>query len=849
MARGRDPGFRVIVSLTDQFTRPINNLNNKIAQSTAKIRGLAAVPGAVFKATGLGAIGSQLGKVGSGFLQLRSAITGLLGPFARLGLLAGGIGLGTFISDAIGAGSELVKLSQTTGASVESLQRLQYAAKQSGVSAESMNGALVRLNRSIVEAMKPAKKKGVNEFAQAFRAAGISAAELRTLKPEEIFLRLSSAIANMSSQTNKAALAQKLLGKTGAELIPVMNEGAWGINALGDELAATGAIMDDATARSAKAFGDTMLKMGQHVRGLAYDILRELLPSMIGAAGGMDEWITANKEWLKTEIIQVVRDLVGIGTAFVNLVKNDIIPAIAALRPAWDAVVAVLGKNNAMLLAFTAVVAPGILAALFAIGKAVLGLVAVLAANPIGAAIIAIAAAGLLIWKYWEPIKGFFVDLWEGVKAAFWAVLGWLEEFARHFSWGVLTGDWWGFRVFMGQLWDSIRDVFTGAIAWLGEFAAAWVPQPILDAWAAVADFFSGVWSRVAAAFQVGADVVGAVARAFLPQPILDAWAGLDEAFAGLVSFDADRLVAGAEAAMTAVAGVLARLPQPILDAWSGLDEAIAGIVTFDADRLVAGAETFVTAISGVLARFVPQPILDAWSGVIDFFASVWEGVSAPFREGVNVVADLARLFVPDDLEAAWRALAGIFGAIWADVGNSFRAGIEVVSALVDELVPQPLITAWGELATFWSGLWDRVTGILESAKNVIGAAIDWIIAKLEPLKAAIAGVTGAVGSIAAIPGAVGGAIASGWQKLTGRGAAPASAGAVAATGPAMLAAEGPKALAGAAQQQVSKSEVQVNFSNVPEGTRIRETRSTGNTDVNLRTEYAGPRGALAGAY
>jgi hypothetical protein len=53
MARsGRDPGFRVIVALTDQFTRPLNNLNTKIAQSTAKIRGLAAVPGAILKATG-----------------------------------------------------------------------------------------------------------------------------------------------------------------------------------------------------------------------------------------------------------------------------------------------------------------------------------------------------------------------------------------------------------------------------------------------------------------------------------------------------------------------------------------------------------------------------------------------------------------------------------------------------------------------------------------------------------------------------------------------------------------------------------------------------------------------------
>src|SRR5215469_17359222 len=136
MARsGRDPGFRVIVSLTDQFTRPINNLNNKIAQSTAKMRGLAAVPGAIFKATGLTQIGGAIGKVGGSVLQLRNAVTALLGPFARLGALVGGFELGRFVYDAVNAGGELIKLSQVTRVGVEDLQRLQYAAQQSGIEA------------------------------------------------------------------------------------------------------------------------------------------------------------------------------------------------------------------------------------------------------------------------------------------------------------------------------------------------------------------------------------------------------------------------------------------------------------------------------------------------------------------------------------------------------------------------------------------------------------------------------------------------------------------------------------------------------------------------------------------
>jgi hypothetical protein len=780
MARSRDPGFRVIVSLTDQFTRPINNLNNKIAQSTAKIRGLAAVPGAIFKATGLANIGGALGRVGGSVLQLRNAVTGLLGPFARLGVIAGGVGLGTFVYDAVNAGGELVKLQQTTGAGVEALQRLQYAAKQSGVDVGTMNGALVRLNRSIIEAMKPAKKKGVNEFAAAFRAAGISLADLRKLKPEEVFLRLSSAVANMSSQTNKAALAQKLLGKTGAELIPVMNEGVWGINALGNELASTGAIMSEATAKSAKAFGDTMLKLSQHVRGLAYDVLQELLPAMTGAAGGVDEWVQANREWIKTEVITIIRDLVGIGQAFVKLVQSDIIPAVQSLAPLWDGLVAVIGKNKAMLLAFTGVVAPGIIGAIIGIGKALVGLVAALAANPIGAAIIAIGAAAFLIYKYWEPISQFFVDLWDGVKNTFSAALGWLVDFGDNFARGALFDDWQPLIGQFADLWAGIKAVFWGALDWLGDFASAWLPQPILDAWAAVADFFAGLWERAWHPFPGGLERLGEFARAFTPVLFEAAWRGLAGLFEGL-------------------------FPSP-------------------------------------------AAIIEAWGALGSFFEELWSGTEGAFNAGVNAIKAIVAALVPQPILDAWGVLNDFFGVLTDAVSTKFSNALSEIGALLAQFTPQPLQDAWAGLVGFWQELWDSVTGILERARGIIGGIIEWIIAQLASLKTAIAGVTGAIGSIGNIPGAIGGAIKSGWQRLTGGGEA-ATAGATAATGPAMLAAEGPKALATATQQQVSKSEVQVNFANVPEGTRVRETRSTGNTEVSLRTEYAGPRGALAGAY
>ena len=83
----------------------------------------------------------------------------------------------------------------------------------------------------------------------------------------------------------------------------------------------------------------------------------------------------------------------------------------------WWANSALRGFATSMLKFARAPVA-GMVAGLRAVGLAMWGLVA----NPVGAAIAAIAlaivAAAVIIRKYWEPIKAFFIGLWEGLQEA-----------------------------------------------------------------------------------------------------------------------------------------------------------------------------------------------------------------------------------------------------------------------------------------------------------------------------------------------------------------------------------------------------------------------------------------------
>jgi hypothetical protein len=116
------------------------------------------------------------------------------------------------------------------------------------------------------------------------------------------------------------------------------------------------------------------------------------------------------------------------------------------------------------------------------VGTAVLWLGRALLMNPIGLAVTAIATAAFLIYQYWEPIKGFFANLWDGVTSAFsggigsigalllnWSPLG---LFYKAFA-GVLG--WFGielpakFTEFGGNIMRGLVDGITGALGWVKE--------------------------------------------------------------------------------------------------------------------------------------------------------------------------------------------------------------------------------------------------------------------------------------------------------------------------------------------------------------------------------------------
>jgi hypothetical protein len=188
-----------------------------------------------------------------------------LAPVATVG------GLAALVGRTIEAGDKFNDLSQRTGVSVESLAKFNRAAATSGTDIDAVAKSLGKLSRGMYEAAETGK----GPTADALKALGISAKDAAgNLKSaDQVTLEIANKFKTMPDGVEKTALAMQLFGKSGAEMIPMLNEGGAAIESLSVK-------MNAAFAKKADEYNDKLAALGGKVGALAAGITVALLPAL-----------------------------------------------------------------------------------------------------------------------------------------------------------------------------------------------------------------------------------------------------------------------------------------------------------------------------------------------------------------------------------------------------------------------------------------------------------------------------------------------------------------------------------------------------------------------------------------
>lgn len=211
------------------------------------------------------------------------SVNGLLG---NLGVALTGAGFAAFVKGSIDAADELDELSQKAGISVEALSTLKLAAEHEGVGTEAFATSLKKLSTAMFEAAA-----GSEENQRLFAALGIqyrdSTGALRAT--DQVLLDLATRFKAMPDGPEKSALAVKLFGKAGTDLIPFLNRGADGIQELTTQFRELGGEISGETAARAAEFNDDLNLLRAAFQGVANRIAASVLPALSDLAQGMVE--------------------------------------------------------------------------------------------------------------------------------------------------------------------------------------------------------------------------------------------------------------------------------------------------------------------------------------------------------------------------------------------------------------------------------------------------------------------------------------------------------------------------------------------------------------------------------
>jgi hypothetical protein len=225
------------------------------------------------------------------FTALKGAVAGFGTAIAGSAIVGG---LGAIVKRSIDAGDELFNLQAKTGIAASALIGLGNAAKLADVDQATLGKSLTRLSVNLVKAAE-----GNDELARKFKALGVGVKDAngQVVPADKALKQIADRFADMPDGAQKAAAAVALFGRSGADLIPLLNEGAASMDRF------TYKVGDDFAARS-DLFNDTITTLGIQAQGFGLELTDALLPALQSILEVFGDLFDTKQDW--TALFQVI---------------------------------------------------------------------------------------------------------------------------------------------------------------------------------------------------------------------------------------------------------------------------------------------------------------------------------------------------------------------------------------------------------------------------------------------------------------------------------------------------------------------------------------------------------------
>lgn len=221
----------------------------------------------------------RLTSFGASARSIAGRVTGAVGLMTAA--VAGVAGAVTALAmPTINATAALGRFAQQVGIGTRELGGLRFAAQEmAGVADQQFDAALRRMTRRIAQAAE-----GSGQASAALDKLGLSARELARMTPDQQLATIADRMQSVESQSDKLAIAFKIMGREGQALVPMLAQGSKGLADMQAEADRLGLTMSELDVANATLAANAMSKIGNIIKGIRDQFAIGLAPVITAVA-------------------------------------------------------------------------------------------------------------------------------------------------------------------------------------------------------------------------------------------------------------------------------------------------------------------------------------------------------------------------------------------------------------------------------------------------------------------------------------------------------------------------------------------------------------------------------------
>jgi hypothetical protein len=251
--------INIVIGAQDKASKVLDNVSSKVGSSTSMMSALG--PAAV-------AAGAAVAGAAAAFFSLQAGISA--------------------VSSAANEIDALYDTAKGLGETVGDLQAFQFAMNEAGnVNAEQSVAALKKIQRAIGDIASGGDSAGL----AVFEKLGLDAQALSMQGPVAQFTAVKKALSEIENSSERAAVAQQILGKSASDLMPALLAEQQGFEDSMRAAQELGLVVSGEGASAVAAMNDATGRLYAGFEGIANQVAVAVAPAIEAAATALTQWL------------------------------------------------------------------------------------------------------------------------------------------------------------------------------------------------------------------------------------------------------------------------------------------------------------------------------------------------------------------------------------------------------------------------------------------------------------------------------------------------------------------------------------------------------------------------------